>query len=122
MIRTVSGRKELKGKKLFKSTLGLFVWHRKFSRYVIRVTEYYRIRIPDSSYLSGCTFESTIVCTVRVSIVRLFKYEHQQPPINTLLSRKWEQKANFEAHDQACRLSQLAGPAGKNQVLIFGFC
>ena len=51
MIRTVSGRKELKGKKLFKSTLGLFVWHRKFSRYVIRVTRYL-IRVISPGVLS----------------------------------------------------------------------
>ena len=48
MVRTVSGRKELKGKKLFKITLGLFVWHRKFSRYVLRVTGYLiRVTSPD---------------------------------------------------------------------------
>ena len=33
-------QEKVKGKKLFKSTLGLFVWHGEFSRYVLRVTGY----------------------------------------------------------------------------------
>ena len=48
----------------------------------VRASSY---RVLDSSHLSGCTFESTFVCIVRVSTVRLFKYEHQRPPIIVLL-------------------------------------
>jgi hypothetical protein len=36
---------------LFKSTLGLFVWHRKFSSYVVRVTGYL-IRVTSPGVLS----------------------------------------------------------------------
>ena len=41
----------MKSKKRFKSTLGLFVWHRKFSKYVIRVTGYV-IRVTSPGVLS----------------------------------------------------------------------
>jgi hypothetical protein len=51
-IRICTVRQErVKGKKNFKSTLGLFVWHRKFSRYVIRVTGYL-IRVTSLGVLS----------------------------------------------------------------------
>jgi hypothetical protein len=108
MIRTVSDRKSKRYETFQEYTKFIRLAQKVFQ---VRASSY---RVPDSSYLSGCTFESTFVCTVRVSIVRLFKYEHQHPPIITLLSQRWEHKANFETHDQACRLRPLAGPAGKN--------
>ena len=56
MIRTVSGRKELKGKKLFQDYTRFIRLAQKV--FQVRASSY---RVPDSSYLSGCTFESTIV-------------------------------------------------------------
>ena len=112
-IRSALSRQErVEGTKLLKSTS-------RCTRFIRLAQKVFQVRgssywVPDSSYLSGCTFGSTIVCIGWVSIVRLLKYEHQHPPINTLLSRRLEHKANFEAHDQACRLIPLAGPAGKS--------
>jgi hypothetical protein len=45
------GQERVEGKQLFKSTLGLFVWRRKFSRYLIRVTGYL-IRVTSPADLS----------------------------------------------------------------------
>ena len=62
------------------STLGLFVWLTKFSRYVIRVTGHL-IRVISPRVLFGCTTVYFIPYTVWVSIVRLLKYDHQHPLI-----------------------------------------
>ena len=75
-----SRRDLLYARKRYSSTLGLFVWRRKFSRYVIQVTGYL-IRATSPGVLSVCTAVHFRAYTIRVSIVRLLKYDHQHPLI-----------------------------------------